>query len=260
MHETAVDQFVDIKKNEAIGQDSLFADLGGEDGGAGFGISVTIPDLDEWDKMTLLAHERDMLGLYVSDHPLLGLEHVLANGTDMTIGRLLSDESVAHGHHVTIAGLITNVNRRITKKGDPWATITVEDLEGEVEVLLWPSIYVQVSSVLAQDAIIRVKAGVDKERETVQLRGLEVSVPDLTESSTGGPVVISMPSTRCTPPVVQQLRDVLATHPGMTEVRLRLLTRSETRVLRLDEKLRVTPSGALFADLKQLLGPGCLGG
>ncbi|UDY22474.1 DNA polymerase III subunit alpha [Nocardioides sp. Kera G14] len=258
VHETAVDQFVDIKKNEAIGQDSLFGGLDDETGG-GFGISVTIPDLEEWDKMTLLAHERDMLGLYVSDHPLLGLEHVLSNGTDATIGQLLADEAIAHGHTVTVAGLITSINRRITKKGDPWATVVLEDLEGAVEVLLWPSVYVQVSSVLAQDAIIRVKAGVDKERDGVQLRGIEVVVPDLDASSVGGPVVISMPSTRCTPPVVQQLKDILATHPGMTEVRLRLLTRENTRVLKLGDGLRVTPSPALFADLKALLGPGCLG-
>ena len=80
VHETAVDQFVDLKKNEAIGLDSLFGGLSEDEGG--FGVSVTIPDIDDWDKMTLLGHEREMLGLYVSDHPLLGLEHVLSQGTD----------------------------------------------------------------------------------------------------------------------------------------------------------------------------------
>jgi DNA polymerase-3 subunit alpha len=70
--------------------------------------------------------------------------------------------------------------------------------------------------------------------------------------------VISLPSTRCTAPVVEQLRDVLGSHPGMTEVQLRLMTRSSTTVMRLDDRLRVTPSSALFADLKHLLGPGCL--
>ena len=103
IHETAVDQYVDIKSNEAIGQDSLFGGLDDEEAGiVGFGISVAIPDIDEWDKTTLLGHERDMLGLYVSDHPLLGLEHVLSNGTDCTIGQLLLDEERAdgtHGHH-----------------------------------------------------------------------------------------------------------------------------------------------------------------
>ena len=73
-------------------------------------------------------------------------------------------------------------------------------------------------------------------------------------------MVISLPSTRCTGPVVEQLKDVLRTHPGLTEVRLRLLTRADTKVMRLDDRLRVSPSPALFADLKQLLGPGCLTG
>ena len=128
VHETAVDQFVDLKKNEAIGQDSLFGGLSEDD--AGFGVSVTIPDIDDWDKMTLLGHEREMLGLYVSDHPLLGLEHVLSQGTDCTIGQLLLDEDRPHGSTLTVSGLITSVQRKITKRGDPWATITLEDLDG----------------------------------------------------------------------------------------------------------------------------------
>jgi len=256
VHENAVDQYVDIKRNEAIGQDSLFGGL--DDEGGSFGVSVTIPDLDEWDKMTLLGHEREMLGLYVSDHPLLGLEHVLSNGTDATVGQLLLDER-PHGAVVTVAGLVTSVQRKITKKGDPWATVTLEDLDGAVEVLLFPSSYQLAAPYLIEDAIIRVKGVLDKEREQPQLRGQEVTVPDLSEGPSG-PVVISMPSTRCTPPVVAQLRDVLGTHPGVTEVRLRLLTRESTRVMRLGDNLRVTPTPALFADLKHLLGPGCLTG
>ncbi|MCF6377352.1 DNA polymerase III subunit alpha [Nocardioides KLBMP 9356] len=257
VHETAVDQFVDLKKNEAIGQDSLFGGLGDDD--AGFGVSVTIPDIDDWDKMTLLGHEREMLGLYVSDHPLLGLEHVLSQGTDCTIGQLLLDEERAHGSTLTVSGLITSVQRKITKRGDPWATITLEDLDGAIEVLLFPSAYTLASTLLVEDAIVRIKGQLSRDKDQPELRAQEVTAPDLTHGPTG-PVVISLPSTRCTPPVVAQLRDVLGTHPGMTEVQLRLLTRSSTKVLRLDDNLRVTPSPALFADLKQLLGPGCLTG
>ncbi|RYB96446.1 DNA polymerase III subunit alpha [Nocardioides glacieisoli] len=257
VHETAVDQFVDLKKNEAIGQDSLFGGLSEDD--AGFGVSVTIPDIDDWDKMTLLGHEREMLGLYVSDHPLLGLEHVLSQGTDCTIGQLLLDEERAHGSTLTVSGLITSVQRKITKRGDPWATITLEDLDGAIEVLLFPSAYTLASTLLVEDAIVRIKGQLSRDKDQPELRAQEVTAPDLTHGPTG-PVVISLPSTRCTPPVVAQLRDVLGTHPGMTEVQLRLLTRSSTKVLRLDDNLRVTPSPALFADLKQLLGPGCLTG
>lgn len=259
VHETAVDQFVDLKKNEAIGQDSLFAGLGDGDDDAGFGVSVTIPDIDDWDKMTLLGHEREMLGLYVSDHPLLGLEHVLSQGTDCTIGQLLLDEDRPHNSTITVSGLITSVSRKITKRGDPWATITLEDLDGAIDVLLFPSAYTLASTLLVEDNIVRIKGQLSRDKDQPELRAQEVTAPDLTHGPTG-PVVISLPSTRCTPPVVAQLRDVLGTHPGMTEVQLRLLTRSSTKVLRLDDNLRVTPSPALFADLKQLLGPGCLTG
>ena len=65
--------------------------------------------------------------------------------------------------------------------------------------------------------------------------------------------------TRCTGPVVESLKEVLRTHPGVTEVHLRLMARNSTTLMRLDDRLRVTPSPALFADLKALLGPGCLG-
>ena len=256
IHETAVDQYVDIKKNEAIGQDSLFGGLEDE-AGSGFGISVAIPEIDEWDKMTLLGHERDMLGLYVSDHPLLGLEHVLSQGTDCTIGQLMLDEERQDGSPITISGLVTSVQRKITKRGDAWAMITLEDLDGAIDVLLFPSSYQLASTHLVEDAILTVKGRLSKSKDQPEIHGQEISVPDLSDGPSG-PVVISLPSTRCTAPVVEQLREVLGTHPGMTEVQLRLLTRNATTVMKLDDRLRVTPSPALFADLKQLLGPGCL--
>ncbi len=258
IHETAVDQYVDIKRNEAIGQDSLFAGLDDLDGGD-FGVTVNIPDLEEWDKTTLLGHERDMLGLYVSDHPLLGLEHVLAGTADCTIGELMTDEERPDQATVTVSGLVTAVQRKITKKGDPWAMITLEDLEGAIEVLLFPSAYQLASTLLVPDAIITVKGRLSRSKEQPELHALEVTVPDL-DTGADGPVVISLPSTRCTAPVIAQLKEVLGTHPGLTEVRLRLLTRDATKLMRLDDRLRVSPSPALFADLKQLLGPGCLAG
>jgi len=256
IHETAVDQYVDIKRNEAIGQDSLFGGLDDEDGA--FGVNVAVPDIPEWDKTTLLSHEREMLGLYVSDHPLMGLEHVLADAADCTIGQLLTDESRRDREQVTIAGLITSVQRKITKRGDAWAIVTVEDLEGAIDVLLFPSSYQLASTMLLEDTIVVVKGNLNRDKDQPEVHGREVSQPSL-ESAAAGPVTVTLPSTRCTPPVVEQLKDVLRTHPGTTEVRLKLMARAGTTVLRLDDRLRVTPSPALYADLKHLLGPGCLG-
>ncbi|MCW2795442.1 DNA polymerase III subunit alpha [Nocardioides sp.] len=256
VHEDAADRYSTMKKDSGGGQDSLFDDLE-PTSEAAFNMAVTVPEIDEWDKMTLLGHERDMLGLYVSDHPLLGLEHVLSNGTDCTIGQLMLDEERADNSTVTVSGLVTSVQRKITKRGDAWAMITLEDLDGAIDVLLFPSAYQLASTYLTEDAILTVKGRLSRGKDQPELHGQEVTVPDISDGP-AGPVVISLPSTRCTAPVVEQLKDVLATHPGMTEVRLRLLTREATRVMRLDDRLRVTPSPALFADLKHLLGPGCL--
>jgi DNA polymerase-3 subunit alpha len=254
--ESAVDQYNDIKRNEAIGQDSLFADLDDTDA-AGFGVNIVVPTIDEWDKQTLLAHERDMLGLYVSDHPLNGMEHVLARSADHTIGSLF-DEGLVDRMNVTICGLVTSINRRLTKKGDAWASVTLEDLHGSIEVNFFPGTYSLLSTMLIEDTLLIVDGNLDLSKEQPSVRGRSVTAPDVTQGSTG-PLVITLPATRCTPPVVDQLKDVLRTHPGSTEVRLKLQARAQTTLLRLGDDLRVEPSSALSADLKQLLGPGCLG-
>lgn len=124
VHEQAVDAIIDIKKNEAIGQDSLF---GAADGTEDQTFDVQIPP-GEWDKTTLLQFEREMLGLYVSDHPLLGLEHILASGTDCSIAAL-QDESRPDGQIITVGGILSGLQRKVTKKGDTWVLTELEDLE-----------------------------------------------------------------------------------------------------------------------------------
>ena len=147
IHETAVDQYVDIKRNEAIGQDSLFGGLDDDAEAAASGSRVTVPDIDEWDKKTLLGHERDMLGLYVSDHPLLGLEHVLATAPTAPSASCCSTRSGPTAPRSRSPGWSPSVQRKITKRGDAWAMVTLEDLEGAIDVLLFPSAY-QLASTL----------------------------------------------------------------------------------------------------------------
>jgi DNA polymerase-3 subunit alpha len=137
--------------------------------------------------------------------------------------------------------------------------VTLEDLDGAIDVLLFPSSYQLASTMLTEDNIITVRGRLSRSKDQPEIHAQEVTAPDLTDGPSG-PVVVSLPSTRCTGPVVEQLKDVLGTHPGVTEVQLKLLSRDSTKVLRLADGLRVTPSPALFADLKQLLGPGCLQG
>jgi DNA polymerase III subunit alpha len=270
IHEQAVDSVIDLKRNEAIGQDSLF---GGDDQ-AEAAFEVAIPDA-EWDKKTQLNFEREMLGLYVSDHPLLGIEHIIANGTDISVAELMAtgedgdDEEGDRppvpqngrndGQFVKIGGILSGVTRKVTKKGDAWAAATLEDLGGAIEVLFFPNSYQLYATAIADDAIVIVKGKVDKRDDVPKLIAMDLTIPDLTTGSDGSaPIVLQLPVTKCVPPVVEQLRDVLRTHPGTTEVHLRLRNNQKTTVLRLDDKLRVTASPALHADLKQLLGPSCI--
>ncbi|MEV0312776.1 DNA polymerase III subunit alpha [Nonomuraea fuscirosea] len=253
VHEQAIDAIIDIKRNEAIGQDSLF---GAIDGGEDRTFDVRIP-VGEWDKSTLLQFEREMLGLYVSDHPLFGVEHVLAAGADCSIAAV-QDESRADGQVVTVGGILSGMQRKVTKKGDTWVLTQLEDLEGAIEVMIFPSAYQLCSTILAEDAIVFVKGRIDKREDVAKLIAMEVTAPDLSQV-TGGPLLVSLPLRRCTPPVVARLKEILATHPGPSEVHLQIHNGPRTTVLRLDDRLRVAPSPALIGELKQLLGPACLG-
>jgi DNA polymerase-3 subunit alpha len=266
IHEQAVDQVIDVKRNEANNQFSLFD--GDDEAETMF--DVPVPD-GEWDKPVLLAFEREMLGLYVSDHPLLGLEHVLATGTDCSIAQLLGSAETGDmadpqryrgdrgdGQVVAVGGILSGLQRKVTKQGNPWAAATLEDLEGAIEVLFFPATYQTCAQHLAEDAILIVKGRLDRRDDVPKLIAMEVKVPDTTPGD-GGPFVVEMPVARCVGPVVEQLREVLRTHPGATSVHLRLSSKQRTTVVRLDDKLRVSPSPALLGDLKQLLGPACVG-
>jgi DNA polymerase-3 subunit alpha len=258
VHEQAIDSVIDVKRNEAIGQDSLFGAI--DDGGsAEEAFTVEIP-AGEWDKTTLLAFEREMLGLYVSDHPLLGVEHILAKETDCSISALTAEGDRPDGQIVAIGGLLSGLQRKVTKQGNSWAMFSLEDLGGSIEVMAFPSAYQLCSTLLAEDAVLVVRGRIDKREDIAKIIAMEVTQPDLTISDMSGPLSVAMPIGRCTPPVVERLKEVLITHPGSSEVHLHLQNGPRTTVVRLDDKLRVTPSPALMGDLKQLLGPACLMG
>ncbi len=157
VYEPAVDAVVDTKRNEANGQFDLFGfgDLETPASDTPSMFDVHVGD-EEWDKPVLLAFEREMLGLYVSDHPLLGVEHILAAAADTSIATLQSEQAEGLAN-VTIAGILSSVSRRVTKAGAPWARATLEDLEGSIEVLFFPATYAQVGLQVVEDALVVLK-------------------------------------------------------------------------------------------------------
>jgi DNA polymerase-3 subunit alpha len=257
IHEEAIDSVITLKRNEAIGQFDLFA--GFEEAESESSLSIDIPDLPEWEKKDKLSFERDMLGLYVSDHPLQGLEGVLSQHAEMSITSVLGEDGPQDGAIITIAGMITSLSRRIAKaSGNAYARAEVEDLGGSMEVMFFGQVYGPIASVLAEDLIVVVKGRLQKRDDgAITLNCMELSVPDLSEGL-GGPLVITMPTHKATEAVVTELGDVLRTHRGNSEVRLHLQGDTRTEIMGLPVHLRVNPSPSLFGDLKVLLGPACL--
>ncbi len=256
VHETVIDAAIDVKRAEAVGQFDLF---GGLQAPEDTGLRL-VPEISmvEWEKSTLLAHEREMLGLYVSDHPLHGIEHALAQVADHTVAGLYADERT-EGSVVSVGGLVTGVQRKTTKQGSPWAIITLEDLAGSVDVMAFPQVYASAATALAEDAVIVVRGRIDRSDEDgLRLVALEITTPDLSQAQTG-PLRLTLPANRCVPALVDRLKAILAANPGTTEVHLHLTGGAKTTVLRLDDHLRVSPTAALVSDLKALLGPNCLG-
>ena len=254
VHAEAIDTYADVKRKEATGQFDLFAAFSGTDGASAATVAMPTIGDGEWDKRDKLAFEREMLGLYVSDHPLAGLEQLLYSSADTTIAALNEDGTVPDGQIVTLAGILTGVQRRITKQGRAWASATLEDLAGGVEALFFPNTYEVVGQYIAEDAIVIVKGRVDRRDDTPRIMAMDMQLPDVTHNPDTKPVTLTMAITRCTPPLVHELKEILTSHPGDAEVHVHLQNGKRTTVMRLGG-VRVAPTPALRADLKMILGP-----
>ncbi|MFL0294030.1 DNA polymerase III subunit alpha [Mycobacterium sp. SMC-18] len=257
VHADAVDSVLGTKKAEAMGQFDLFG--GGDAGDAGdAAFTIKVPD-DEWDDKHKLALEREMLGLYVSGHPLNGVAHLLNAQVDTQIPAIL-EGAVANDSQVRIGGILAGVVRRVNKQGLPWASAQLEDLNGSVTVNFFPKTYAVFGADIMDDAIVLVSGKARVEDERVSIFASDLVVPDFSNAQADRPLAVSLPTRQCTPEKVSALKQVLAHHPGTSQVHLRLISGDRITTLELDQTLRVTPSSALMGDLKALLGPGCLGG
>jgi DNA polymerase-3 subunit alpha len=250
-HESAIESILSEKRHEAVG------DLAFDLDGLWDEPDRTVAPKPEWEKKFLLGAEREMLGLYVSDHPLAGLELQLAKHRSTTIAELLDGEVAADGEYVTIAGLVTSVQHRVARNsGNQYAMVTVEDFGAEVSVMFLGKTYQEFSPALVNDAIVVIRGRVSVRDDGLNLQASSVFSPDVGQSLGSGPLVISMPEFRATTDVVTALNDVLIRHTGETEVRLKLVKGENARLFEVPFPVSVTAD--LYGELKSLLGPACL--
>lgn len=244
MHEVILDATVERRRNEEMGQYSLFAGEEQDSGEESFEISS-----DEWPQKIKLGFEKEMLGLYVSDHPLLSVGASLAAATTTTISQLhdLTDRS-----SVTVGGIVGGITRRWTKNGDPMLFFQLEDLEGSVEVIVFPKTVHDYGPLVVEDAVLVVSGHLDHRGDDVKVVAREIKELAIRDDSV---VRLAVPAQRLTPEVVGSLKSILRNHPGSAAVFLNLSDNGDTKVLKLGDEHKVEPRSALFAELKELLGP-----
>jgi DNA polymerase-3 subunit alpha len=258
-----VDRTLERRREEQAGISTLFSTLeglGGPDDAAGDAAygdpRVPIPDT-EFAKAQRLVFEKEMLGLYVSDHPLRGYEGALGRHTDCSIADLIDepgpDGMGREGQIRTVGGVVTSLVRRYTKRGELMATFVLEDLRASIEVFVFPRVMQDVGALLVDDAVFVVKGRLDNRDDQVKLVCMEVKRPELALEG-AGELRVHLPLGSLTDPIVDRLKQLLAEHPGDEPVYLHV---GQT-VLRLPGQFNVDSRRGLLGELRVLLGPSAI--
>jgi len=242
-----VDHTLQRRRAEDMGQFSLF-------GGSQAAVpeeQIPVPEL-RWDKRTRLGFEKEMLGLYVSDHPLFGMERALRSLCTTTVRGLwdLTDRAEA-----TIGGIVGSITRRYTKDRRTILFFTLEDLEGSTEVVAFPDTVEKAGPLVREDALVVVSGRVDHRGDDVKFVAREIREPRLDAEDT---VRVRVAAVEMSRSVVDQLKQILAEHPGSATVYLHMRSEAGEKVMRLGDDHKVEPRSSLFADLRGLLGVGAV--
>ena len=249
--EAIVDRSIERRREQDLGITTLFAAFEEEeaaDPGWG-GAKVAIPDT-EFDKAQRLAFEKEMLGLYVSDHPLMGYEAALARHTDSTLSDMREDDTAVGDRSPvrSVGGVVTDLRRSYTKKGDLMARFVLEDLQAAMEVFVFPKTMAEYGAFIENDAILVVRGRLDTREEEPKIVCMEVSRPVLERGQED--LHITLPLGVLTDAKVDGLKDVLSGHPGQSPVLLHV----GAKVLRLPPEFNVDCRNGLVGELKRLLG------
>jgi DNA polymerase-3 subunit alpha len=214
---------------------------------------------EELSRDKLLAYEKEMLGIYVSDHPLMQVREALKRHVECDIADL---SELGDGAVKWLGGIISKKTQRMTRKNELMANITLEDLTGRVEVTVFPALYLQHKEYLEEDRIICVKARIetgdrDEEAAAVRVVALDIAEPRLKKPEECD-LYINMRNSQAEIEVMDELKDILGRHPGLTPVKLKLKGSGSIRVFLLPEEYRVSPDGSLYAEVLSLLGDDCI--
>ena len=252
--ETIIDTVIDRRRNEAEGQFDLFSSADDVNPELIAGHRTPVTDV-EFPKSQRLAFEKEMLGLYVSEHPMLEAERALRRHVDCSLSELR--DGGREGEMRTVGGIVTGLNRKYTRRGDLMATFVLEDLAAALEVMVFPKTMAQYGHLLDDDAIVCVRGRLDQREDMPKVIAMELVRPELALDG-GPPVRVKVKLGALSDDKVGRLKGILADHPGDSPVFVHLESPQKTTVLRLGDDHLVDPGNGLFAELRVLLGSDCI--
>ena len=235
--ESIIDDALSKRREEEKGVMSLFGELEASDS-SGWSSEISIPDV-QFSKTDQLRHEKDMLGLYISDHPLRGVEIALRRLTTSSIRDLESREP----GNVTIGGVVSALNKRFTKRGDQMATFVLEDMDAGIEVTVFSKVLAEFGHLLANDQIVTVTGRLNKRDDNpASFSAQRIVVPQNLDQRIPE-VILSLPS-GFTEEKLDSLKSIIAEFPGLSPIRVQLVT---------GKMFDLGPTG--MVDIEKAVGP-----
>jgi DNA polymerase-3 subunit alpha len=252
----AIEDGTAAQRERELGQTSIFGEELNGGGQKVARVEQALPDMPEWDQAQQLKYERELTGFYITAHPLARYEATIqALSTATTAGLVeLSD-----GKEVKLCGIIAAVKSMLTKKGDRMAYLTLEDLQGTVEVIVFPDLFKNVSDLLAPERLIRLTGTIDRGDKGTKIRGSKIEPLAEVQNQTIKRVHIRLSDRPEVTEQLPRLLDVLKRHPGGTAISLTFRTdgalEADTAPL---PNLTVCASEHFVADVEEVLGKGAL--
>jgi len=250
-HEQIIEAEIKAKKSKSTGDSDLFDDFDSDE------TNHKIANLAEWPQRQLLSLEREMLGLYVSAHPLQGAESRLRSSATETISSFNERKNFTDAEPVTLAGLITNIEVKTARSsGNIYANLTIEDLDAEITLMIFSKTYQENLAKLNVDSIVAVRGRMRPRDDGFSLNVNEIAILEKEDSRFSGPLKVVIAEHLATKTNIEVLDKIFTRYPGQTEVQLLLRTADGSTPYRL--KHRVFVSDALISEVKQHFGTSAL--
>ena len=255
-----VDQAMAAQRAESDGQTSIFAAFESPDGARSrrgtLPFDESLPALPEWDEDQLLKCEKELIGFYITSHPLTRYADAVTRFSTTSTDKL---SEVTDAKEVKLCGLVGTVKQTMTKKGDRMAYLTLEDLNGTVEVIVFPDLYKTAAALITPDSAVQVTGTLDRGEKATRIKATKLAgLADL-QTTNFSRVTVQVSSGEASSQALVRLRDVLRRHPGPCPVFLTLTIPDHSEsVIAVGADLRVLPNDRLVGDVEALIGKGAV--